>query len=117
MRVTLPHILPDLSIEQFASFGVRFAKASHHCVIDASGERVYQFQPSVGKSSYYAGGGKGYGTLETDRFCFMCLEAESNVTKGEAKRLGYCLAIVKGPSRLRIYATYYLETCKKVSVQ
>jgi hypothetical protein len=117
VKVTLPHIiLPDLPKDKL---GIRFAVASHHsdCVTDASGERVYRFQPSLDKSSYYAGGGKGYGTLEINHFCFMCLEAENNVTKGEANHLGYCLAIAKGPARLHIYSTYYLETCKEVSVQ
>ena len=119
MKVTLPHILPDLSMDELASLGVGFAKAGHNCITDASGERVYKFQPIEGKSFYYAGGGKGYGTLETNHFCFMCLKCPSNATKlkAKAKHMGYCIGIVKGPSRLDIYATFYMETCKKVSAQ
>ena len=117
VKVTLPHILSDLSNQDLAYFGVRFAKAGHDCVTDASGERVYQFQPSVGKSFYYAGGGKGYGTLEIDHFCFMCLEANNDVTYSKAKSMGYCFTSVQGPSRLRVYATYALNTCLIVSAQ
>ena len=117
VKVTLPHILPDLCKDELASFGVGFAKAGHDCVTDASGERVYQFRPSEGKSFYYAGGGKGYGTLETDHFCFMCLVAEKGVTYDMAKTRGYCFACVQGPSQFCVYATYYLETCKEVSAQ
>ena len=84
---------------------------------DDSGERVYKFQPYEHESFYYTGGGKGYGTLKTSHFCFMCLECPSNATKlkANARRMGYCLAIVKGPSRLNIYAIFYTNTCKKVS--
>ena len=117
VKITLPHILPNLSKDELAAFGVRFAKASHDCVTDASGERVYQFQQSVGSPFYYAGGGKGYGTLETKHFCFMCLEAENGVTYDEAKHMGYCLTSVQGPSQLCIYATYFLNTCMTVSAK
>ena len=117
VKVTLPHILPDLSKDELASFGVRFAKAGHDCVTDASGERVYQFRPSEGKSFYHAGGDKGYGTFETDHFCFMCLEAESGMTHSMAKCKGYCFGCIQGPSQLCVYVTYYLETCKHVSAQ
>ncbi len=115
VKVTLPHILPDLSEEELASFGVRFAKASHHCVTDASGERMYQFQPSVGKSFYHAGGGRGYVTLETDHFCHLCLVIDSGVTPDKAKCRGYCFTSVQGPSHLHVYATYALNTCLTVS--
>ena len=116
VNVTLPHILPDLSKEERAYFRVRFAKANHDCVTDASGEWVYKFQPSLDKPFYFSGGGKGYGTLQTDHFCFMCLVAENKITDGEAKRVGYCLTSVQGPSRLHVYASYFLETCIAVSV-
>ena len=119
VSITLPHILSDLPKAELASFGVRFAKAGHDCITDESGERVYKFQPCEHKSFYYTGGGKGYGTLKTNHFCFMCLECISNATEfeGKARRMGYCFAIVKGPSRLDIYAIFYMETCKKVSTQ
>ena len=119
VSVTLPHILPDLSKDELASFGVRFAKTGHDCVTDDSGERVYKFQPCEHESFYYTGGGKGYGTLKTNHFCFMCLECPSDATKLKAKArcMGYCLAIVKGPSRLNIYAIFYMNTCKKVSAR
>jgi hypothetical protein len=117
VSVTLPYILPDLSKEELGNFGVRFAKANHDCVPDARGEKVYKFQPSLDKPFYYVGGGKGYATLQTDHFCFMCLTAESKITDGEAKRVGYCFTSVRGPSRLHVYASYFLETCITVSVQ
>ena len=119
VKVTLPHIFPDLSKEELVSFGVRFAKANHKrdYVDNASGERVYQFQPSVDKSLYYTGGGKGYGTLETDHFCFMCMVAGSEITKEKAKNSGYCLTSFEGPQsfQIRLYATYFLNTCMRVS--
>ena len=117
MSVTLPHIYPNLSREELAYFGVTFAKANHDCVTDASGERVYKFQPSLDKPFYFAGGGKGYGTLQTNHFCFMCLVAENKITDGKAKRVGYCFTSAQGPFRLHVYASYFLETCMAVSVQ
>ena len=116
VKVTLPHILPDLSEDELASFGVRFSKASHDSVTDASGERVYKFQPSLDKFSYYTSARKCYGTLETNHFCFMCLEADNKVTDGEAEHMGYCLTSVLGPSRFHVYASYFLKTCTTVSV-
>ena len=115
VKVTLPHIFLDLSKDELASFGVKFAKAGHDCVTDSCGERVYNFQPSESKSFYYAGGCKDYGTLETDHFCFLCLVAENDVTEEKATRMGYCLTSVQRSSQLRVYATYALNTCLEVS--
>ena len=116
-KVTLPHIFPDLSNEELASLGVRFAKANHVGVTNASGERVYQFRWSAGKSFYYASGGKGYGTLETRHFCFICLKSGITKRSAKLKPRQYCLTSVQGPSRLCIYATYFLRTCLKVCAQ
>ena len=115
IRLTLPHILPDLSEEDLVSFGIRFVKANHDHVTNANGERVYKFQPSLDETSYYSSGGKGYGVLQTDHFCYMCLEAESTTDHEMAKHMGYCLTCVQGPSTLCIFATYFLNTCLAVS--
>ena len=116
IRVTLRHILPDLSEEDLASFGVRLAEASCDCVTNASGESLYKFQPSLDKASCYSIGGKGYGVLQTDHdFCFMCLEAESTTDDEMAQHIGYCLTCVQGPSTLWFFATYFLNACLAVS--
>ena len=113
IKVTLPHILPDLSEEDLASSGVGFAKAIHDCVTNASGEGVFQFQASLDKASYYSCGGKGYGVLQTDHFCFTCLEAKKK--HKIAERVGYRLTCVKAPSTLFLVVTYFLDTCLAVS--
>lgn len=116
VSVTLPHVLPDFSEGELAFLGVGFIKANHECVVSASGERVYQFQPYLRKASYYSSGGKGYGTLQTDHFCFMCLAENSAVDSEKAQCKGYLLTGVIGPpSQLRLFATYFLETCVAVS--
>ena len=117
ISVTLPHILPNASEKDLASFRVRFVKANHDCVTNAHGERVYKFQPSSNKPSYYIdGGGKGYGAIPIDHFCFMCLEAGSTASSQMAQSLGYCLhGMIDSSDELRFYATYFLETCTKVS--
>ena len=116
--VTLPHILPYLSNEELASCGVRAVKAKHKGTLDASGETVYKFKRLDVEPSYYSSMGKGYAVLQMHHFCFSCLEAdESERSKlaADAKRYGYCLAFVRGPSVLHIYALYCLNTCISVS--
>jgi hypothetical protein len=53
VKVMLPHILPDISTEEFAFFEVGFAKANHDGVTDASGQRVYEFRRCLGVESSY----------------------------------------------------------------
>ena len=116
ITVIIPHTLSDISEEEYASFGVRFSKASHDCVTNDSGESVYKFQPLSDDASFYSSRGKSFGVLQTDSFCFMCLEARSSASHERALRLGYCLTCVVGPgTELRMFATYFLETCLIVS--
>ena len=113
ISVTLPHVLPDLSEGELASLGVRFAKAGYECVTNNCGERVYQFQPSLGKASYYWNGGRGFGVLQTDHFCYLCLQA--GLTRDPAVSIGYYLVYVQHRFTVVIFATYFLKTCLTVS--
>ena len=122
VRVTLPHIIPDLSEEELTCFGVRFAKADHDCHTDHGGKRMYKFRPCLDvEPSYYSSMGKGYGVLQTKHFCLMCLVApelgsDMSERAATAHISGYCLVCVRGPSVLHICALFFLKTCLEVSI-
>lgn len=114
IKVTLPHILSELSEKELAFFGVGFAKANHECVIDASGKQTYVFQPCLDMvSHYYSSDGKGYGVLQMSHFCFLCLQAKRDCSV--AQNAAYCLSRVVNCDTLQFYVTYFLQTCLKVS--
>ena len=78
IKVTLPHILSELSVEELEAFGVGFAKAKHDYIINANGTRVHEFEPSLDKASYCLSDGKAYGVLQTTHFCYLCLQANKD---------------------------------------
>ena len=112
IKITLPHILSEGSEKELAVLGVGFAKASHDYVI---GKQTFVFQPSYEVSHYYSSEGKGYGVIETDHFCFYCLQA--NKDRSVTQNASYCLSRVESPNtcKLQFYVTYFFETCLKVS--
>ena len=114
IKVTLPHILSELSEKELACFGVGFAKANHDYVTDSSGKQNYVFNPSLNEvSHYYSSEGKGYGVLQTHHICFLCLKANQECTV--AQKVVYCLSRVESPGTLQFYITYFLQTCLQVS--
>ena len=78
IKVTLPHILSELSKENHALFRVEFAKANHDYVTDAHGKQIYEFQPVSDEASYYSSEGKGHRVLQANHFCFLCLIANQD---------------------------------------
>ena len=114
IKVTLPHILTELSKEELKVFGVGFAKAKHECITNKSGSRVHVFEPSTDDASYFFSDGKAYGILQITHFCYLCLQAK--IDGQVARNAGYCLRRVHQPSTKSIcfYVTYFLDTCLEV---
>ena len=112
IKVTLPHILSELSKEELKAFGVGFAKAKHDYIINESGSKVHVFEPSLDEASYLFSDGKAYGVLQTTHFCYLCLQAE--LDRQVTYNAGYCLSRVHGPSTVWFYVTYFLDTCLEV---
>ena len=115
VKVTIPHIFPELLEHEIAELQLSFVKADHStdfCTLD-DGSKSYSFSEIKGSGSHFRG---GYGTLNLDHCCYLCLSANNDAAI--AGRAEYCLSqfhLTNGSRNVVIFcATYSLSTCLKV---
>ena len=109
----LPHVIADIS-----RANVTFAKTNHFTYQDSAKRDMFTFEPVHSAESDFTRE-SGYGYLSSKHCCFLCLNAENNITKDLALRKGYCLHILienRSPASYRILLvfTYFLKTCFEV---
>ena len=131
ISIVLPHMLVNLTREDVANFGIQIAKADHReYVTTTPGKREYVFKPHSAAMELTSTQERGYVTIKTDHFCFICLEMNKiGSTSPEAARqvamkMGYYLHCVESlqspylvsPPREVIHfcVSFFLETCRKV---
>ena len=119
-QVVLPHFLTELSQEKASLHNVAFTKANHTAAdySTESGHIKYSFQRCDVEPRFASSGGRSFGILTTDHYCFYCLQA--NQTRELAMDAGYCLARIESfisPQRGEVHfaAVYCLPTCLRVS--
>ena len=109
----LPHVIADIS-----RANITFIKADHITYQDSVKRDMFTFQPVLDGESDFTRE-SGYGYLSSKHCCFLCLNAENNITKDLALKKGYCLHILienRSPASYRIllFFTYFLGTCFEV---
>ena len=117
-QVVLPHYLTGLSKERLQYHKVGFSKASHDHII-VGNQMMYKLQKSEIEPIFASSGCRSYVVLESNHCCFYCLEAKK--TPELAMDTEYCLTRIessRSPERCEVYfsATYFLETCLRVSI-
>ena len=120
IKVTLPHIMKDVTNENVEELGIQVVKADDTSLVFGD-TCVFDSVVGDGNPLVYNKDGKGYVTFSLRHFCFVSLRATSRYE--EAERTGYCICPLF-PSRSDILfsdncyyylcVTYHMEACFKV---
>ena len=106
-HLILPHFL---SGDRIQNHQVGFAKANHNNCY----KNGYTFYECKTEAIFTSTGIKSYGVLETNHFCFYCLQAKN--TPLIARDAGYALVRIESVMKQEVNfcAIYLLNTCFKV---
>ena len=115
IEVVIPHIFPELSVQDKKELEIAFVKADHTIdfSISEEGSKSYTFK-EIEEASFHVEGGKG--SLSLYHCCYLCIEAK--ISKAVASKAAYCLTQFQSMRETRatvtFCATYWLTTCLKV---
>lgn len=120
IEVTIPHILCFSDNQSAKRFGIEFAKADHNISSNHSGEKVFRFKAISDCSLELR---QSFASLQTKHCCFLCLQADSGITREITSKALYCLSQIEPTSqqppddhRCTIYFcfSYLLDPCQEV---
>ena len=122
IKVTLPHIMKDVTNENVEKFGIQVVKADHTGLVFGD---TCVFDSVVGDSNplVHNKEGKGYVTFSLHHFCFVCIRTDHKFEDVECG--GYCIcpllpvprdSVFKSPCDIfyHLCVTYYMDPCFKV---
>ena len=119
IKITLPHIFPELSEQEIAELHLGFVKADHskdYSILD-DGSKSYSFSEIEGSDSHIQG--DGYGILNLYHCCYLCIQSTDN-NRAIVSKAQYCLSQFQFTSESRnviiFCATYFLQTCLEVII-
>ena len=122
IKVTLPHIMKDVTNETVKELGIQVVKADHASLVFGN---TCIFNNVIGDSNplVHNKDGKGYVTFSLQHFCFVCVRTVHKFEDVECG--GYCICpllptlrdnVFKSPCDIfyHLCVTYYMDPCFKV---